>query len=183
MIIIKPLGLYVEFHKFIFNVVRLLSLTFLLFLFVPLSKAQERIPQIDEINWGIPDQPFNCETNDSYLAKIGEMLKAQNNQNSLLIIIARLGDREKQPRLNYRRLYNVRLKLNKEFGIVEKKMVVAEGEEVKGHGRIEFYLSGEMIGTLLVEKNRDICVGCCDPDERFYPYKERLRKSKNKKSN
>ena len=128
--------------------------------------------------WGLPARPENCETNASNLAQVREMVRDPENQQSLLILIARLGDDERGQRLNHRRLYNVRLKLITELDIPTERMIIAEGERVNGFGRVEFYLRGELIGALPVPKARDICVGCCDPDERFYPYKRKDRASK-----
>lgn len=169
--------------KFTFDITRQLPLTIIMLLLSLLVlSAQEKSSQTDEKYWGIPKNPFNCETNYSYLQLVRESKKAQRDQNTVLIIIGRRGDGEYRNDLNRRRLHNVRLKLNNEFGIELEKIIVAEGEPTKGFGRIEFYLYGEMIGALLVPKNGDICVGCCDPDERFYPYKEQFERKQKRKN-
>jgi hypothetical protein len=144
-----------------------LSLTFLigLLLFIPITALAQS----------------NCESNYVSIAKVSDAVEAQKNQKSLLIIIARLGDGENRRRLNYRRLYNVRLQLNQRFAIKADKIIIAEGEPIKGLRRVEFYFNGEMIDMLLIGKNGDICVDCCDPDERFYPYKEQFEREQKQK--
>ena len=145
-------------------------LTIVMLLSASLLMAQERGTP-DDKRWGIPEQPENCETNAVRLAHIRDMMEQHPDQGSLLILIARLGNGERRE-LNSRRLYNVRLKLITELAAPKERIVVAEGEPVKGFGRVEFYLVGELAGAMLVDKGKDVCVGCCDADERFYPYKK-----------
>jgi hypothetical protein len=168
-----------------FDISRQISFITVILLSVLVCVAQQKTNQNDTKNQEISSRPFNCESNFVYLSQITDMVKAQENQNGVLIIIARLGDGENRRGLNHRRLHNVRLQLNQQFRITPDKIIVAEGESVKGIGRIEFYLKGKMIDGLLVGKNDDICVGCCGPDERFYPDKEqfeRRHKQKQKKT-
>lgn len=145
-----------------------------LLLTVSFLGAHEALGQSTEKGWGIPGQPLNCEMNLQNLDYLAGLLREQMKETGFLIILARLGKGEMQPRLNYRRLYNVRLKLTL-IDVPKDRIIVGEGEPANGFGRIEFYLRGELVGALLVHKQSDICVGCCDPDERFYPYKERFR--------
>jgi hypothetical protein len=118
--------------------------------------------------WGVPNEPLNCEMNLQNLEFARDL--ARQKTKGFLIIVARLGDDEGRRELNYRRLHNVRLQLTL-IGVPAGRIVVAEGERVRGFGRVEFYVRGEMIGALPVRKTGDICVGCCGPDEHFYPYR------------
>ena len=148
----------------------------------PLLVAQERSGQSVGKGWGVPDRPLNCEMNFQNLEHVRDVMRGQTNQKSVLILIARLGDGEKQQVLNHRRLYNVRLKLTDELNVPEEKIIIAQGERVEGFGRVEFYMGGELIGALLTNKQDDLCVGCCGPDERFYPYKDKFEpKTKQRK--
>lgn len=144
----------------------MLSLLLALLVSEPFVSAQEKTDK----SWGVPNQPLNCEMNFQNLEYLSKL--AQEQRTGFLIIIARLGNLETQKELNDRRLYNVRLKLTL-LGVPSDKIVVAEGERLRGLGRVEFYLRGELIGALPIPKGSDICVGCCDPDHRFYPYKRR----------
>lgn len=134
--------------------------------------AQEQPARSSAQGWGVPGTPLNCEMNFQNLEYVSSLMRSQKSQNGTLILIARLGTGEKQREMNRRRLYNVRLKLSSQLNVPTEKIIIAEGERVKGFGRIEFYVVGELIGALLIPKHSDICIGCCGPDERFYPYKK-----------
>lgn len=155
----------VSFRQLLAVMMMMLSASFL--------TAQEQFDHPSQQGWGVPKEPLNCEMNFQNLEQLSELIKGQRRQNGVLILIARLSNGERQE-LNRRRLFNVRLKLNTALSVPIDKIIVAEGERSKGFGRVEFYLGGELVGVLLVQKNSDICVGCCDPDERFYPYKEKF---------
>ena len=136
------------------------------------ASAQEGTSRLD--GWGVPDEPQNCEMNLQDLEHARNL--ARRETNGFLIIVARLGDGERRRELNYRRLSNVRLQLTR-IGFPSGKIVVAEGERIGGFGRVEFYVRGEFIGALPVRRGADICVGCCGPDERFYPYPQDKRRN------
>ena len=150
-------------QRFLFLIATLFSASLLV--------AQGRSSQSVEKGWGVPDKPLNCEMNFQNLEHVRTLIRGQVNQKSVLILIARLGNGERQQALNHRRLYNVRLKLTGELNVPEEKIIIAQGERLEGFGRVEFYLGGELVGALLANQQSDICVGCCGPDERFYPYK------------
>lgn len=171
----------VKFMKFI---IVMICLAFFVFasLLSTSAYAQGESDQKVVKSWGVPNRPLNCEMNLQNLEHVRDLVKKQTNRSAVLILIARLGNGEKRDELNHRRLYNVRESLNNTLYVPREKIVIAQGEKVVGLGRVEFYLDGEMIGALLVKPNDDICVGCCGPDKRFYPYKDEFeRKSKQKK--
>lgn len=124
--------------------------------------------------WGVPSRPLNCEMNLQNLEFARDA--ARRETEGFLIIVARLGDGERRRTLNSRRLHNVRLQLTR-LGVSAGRVIVAEGERVKGWGRVELYVRGEMIGALPVKQGGDLCVGCCGPDEDFYPYRRDSRRA------
>ncbi len=127
------------------------------------------------IEWlGVPNEPQNCEMNLQDLEHARNLARPETY--GYLIIVARLGDGERRKELNFRRLYNARLQLTR-IGVPSDKIVIAEGERVKGLGRVELYVRGEFIGALPVRRGADICVGCCGPDENFYPYRQDNRRN------
>ena len=146
----------------------------LLLLLVPCAvvRAQEGTSQLS--GRGVPNEPQNCEMNLQDLEHARNL--ARRETNGFLIIVARLGDEERRRELNHRRLHNVRLKLT-HVGVPSDKIVVAEGERVRGLGRVEFYVRGEFFGALPIRRGADICVGCCGPDENFYPYRQDNRRN------
>jgi hypothetical protein len=96
----------------------------------------------------------------------------QIKRGGVLVVVARLGDGEGSRELNRRRLYNVREYLEGRGGLAADKIVVAEGERVRGYGRLEYYLGGKLFEQLLFRRNGYVCHSCCGPDESYYPYKE-----------
>ena len=90
----------------------------------------------------------------------------------LIIVIARAGDHDKRASLSKRRLHNVRVYWS-EF-LYEKSrrnpetIILAEGERVKGLGRLEFYVGGKLDHVMKVAPNADLFVGeCYPPDDSF----------------
>ena len=131
----------------------------------------------------ISDKPMNCESNLARMEQVAFLTFEQTENGGVLIVIARLGYGEKSREINQRRLYNAREKL-KERGVSAEKILVAEGEPIEGFGRVEFYLSGKLVGGLLAERNQDLCVECCGDYKLYYPEKEiyeRQQKQKRKR--
>lgn len=71
--------------------------------------------------------------------------------------------------------------------------MLAEGERTRGYGRIELYVEGVLLQTLLVRRNADLIVGSCtyeinSPAEQrrennLYPGRDKFQlKSKSKRS-
>jgi hypothetical protein len=96
-------------------------------------------------------------------------------KDGVVIAIARLGTGEVSKGLSRRRLENVRVYL-RDQGLSEERLIVAEGEKLKGYGRVEMYVAGKLIKSLLANRNKDLCVDCCDIDERYYPYRKDRRR-------
>ena len=149
-----------------------ISLLLLLLLSASIVNAQEGASRLR--GWGIPNEPQNCEMNLQDLEDVRNLMRRETN--GFLIIVARLGNGERRRELNYRRLHNVRLQLTL-IGALSNRIIVAEGERVRGLGRVEFYVRGEFIGALPVRRGADICVGCCGPDENFYPHRRDNRRN------
>jgi hypothetical protein len=116
-----------------------------------------------------------CEEHSAFLDVISQDALLGAGKDGVLIAIARLGAGESRKDLNRRRLENVRVYLRKR--LPEGKLVVATGERVNGLGRVEVYLSGKLVESLLANPNKDLCVDCCEIDESYYPYrKEKSRR-------
>jgi hypothetical protein len=101
--------------------------------------------------------PTNCEYNISILTGAHR----QAGDDGLIIMIARLGNSERDRELNRRRLHNARTFLT-EFGNRSLNTIVtAEGEGASGYGRVEFYVGGKLFSILAVARNDDLSVGAC----------------------
>jgi hypothetical protein len=126
------------------------------------------------------NNPTGCEENEARLDRILMQIKEQEDPESVLIIIARLGDGEKSLEISRRRLHNA-----KEYllirpatpSIPRNKIITATGDGTSGLGRVEFYFGGKLIEELLVGKNKNLCVDCCENHE-IKPY----RKTSDKKA-
>lgn len=108
-----------------------------------------------------------CEGNNSDLANAHNMAGADGT----IIAIARLGDGERRRELNRRRLHNVRVFLAEFWHRDLTRVITAEGERIKGYGRVEIYVRGVPFVGLEVRRNEDLLVGSCiGPDRNLYPY-------------
>lgn len=106
--------------------------------------------------------PFQCQHNEAFLAGLAHTTPAD----ALIIVIARAGQNDTRAALNKRRLQNVRAYLTR-FNAEKRgseSIVVAEGEIVKGDGRLEFYVNGKLAAILKLKPNSDLFVGNCYPE-------------------
>jgi hypothetical protein len=122
-----------------------------------------------------PSKPGTCETHSAILDTTRNEVVYGAAKDSLVIAIARLGDGETSRDLNRRRLYNLRVHWN-DYKLPAGTLVTAQGERVKGLGRIELYVAGKLFDMLVPKPGKDLCVDCCDPDKRLYPYRATWRR-------
>lgn len=101
-----------------------------------------------------PYSPANCETALHYLEDA--VLEARKTNDAYIIAILRLGSGESANR--YRSRHNhMKEYLERFYG---ERVVVAQGERVRGLGRIELYVNGRLFNALEIDKNvRSICTG------------------------
>ena len=135
-------------RKILFAAAILLLLTFT-------AAAQKQTLEPIEGGIGVSDKPLNCEMTFQLMEDVRNLIKAEADEKSVLILIARLGNGEKSRTINRRRLYNVREGLKITLRI-EKPIVIAEGERINGFGRVEVYLGGKFIGALVARKNSHV---------------------------
>lgn len=76
-----------------------------------------------------------------------------------IFIIARLGTGESSRTLSRRRLYAPMHYLIETRGISKDKIVPAEGERVKGPGRVEIYVGGKLFALFKMKRHRDFGQG------------------------
>lgn len=130
---------------------------------------------------GTVQNPTNCEDNISILSDAHH----KAGDTGLIIAVARLGDGEKSQSLNHRRLHNIRVYLTEfDWHRAPETIIIAEGERVKGYGRIELYVGGKLFSVLPIKRNRDLAVGSCqygeyrpvEAERNLYPYLDRSLK-------
>ena len=132
----------------------------------------------NKVPFGFSEKPTTCEINVVRLEAISRLAAQEIQRGGVLIAIARNGSEEKSAALLRRRLYNVRAFFTNYQPLKDAELITATGAAVTGHGRIEFYVGGKLADVLLIERNKDICVSCCDIDPRYYPDREPAGKSK-----
>lgn len=137
----------------------------------------------------IESTPSNCEENISILGAATQAV----TKDDLLIVLARLGDGERNKELNQRRLHNVRTYLSEYVNArAPETIIIAEGERVRGHGRIELYVGGKLFHVLRIPRNGDLLVGSCyyeidipadkERQKNLYPWRDRKQQQQLRKS-
>jgi hypothetical protein len=118
--------------------------------------------------------PGNCEVNAAKLDSVRQEALTKD-RDGFVIVIARLGNQESSRRHNRTRLSAVEGYLSK-HGLGKERILLAEGEEVSGYGKVELYVGGRLVETLYANRNRGLCVECCDPRPEDF-YKRRGKKN------
>ncbi|MBL8181126.1 MAG: hypothetical protein JNL64_05890 [Blastocatellia bacterium] len=137
--------------------------------------------------------PGRCWFNAMMLHDIRQALPNEKK----IIVIARLGAKERNASMNKRRLHNVRTILTMKYEdaktVPMDSIIVAEGERTKGRGRVEFYVDGNLILALTPYGDHDLAVtGCYDSvdggdwcatteQKQFYPCKDQPKKKPDRK--
>ena len=122
----------------------------------------------------VPATARGCQRNTINAANFQALVSTTKEKG---FVIAHLGTGETDPRLNRRRLNDVKIELG--LGSTPK-IIFADGDRVRGLGRIEFYLGSELMSVPLLARNGHFCATCCDRKKlsyknrtvwRFYPSK------------
>jgi len=136
--------------------------------------AQDVLDELDEFDI-VPATPRGCQRNTINIANLSALLATTKER---VFVVARLGTGESSHQLNRRRLNHVQIQFGQNKGT--EKVILTEGERVKGQGRVEFYLGSEPYFVSMHARNSDFCAACCDRKELFYKNPFR-RRSKNKR--
>jgi len=101
-----------------------------------------------------PSRPINCEDFQGYLDDA--ILRWQKLKGTYFILIARLGARERGTQLNRYRLAYIEDYLKRH----KVEYIVAQGSQVNGLGRMEFYVGGRVVTVIPIKSNtRSVCTG------------------------
>jgi len=144
---------------------------------VALSQERGESP----IPYAFTPAPMTSEFNIIRLEFIAKDAIAAAAGGTVTILVARLGDSEQPREVNRRRLHNVRTFLTTYPDLNAKNVITAEGERVRGFGRVEIYVGGKLVDVILAEKNKDLEVECCEGDERYYPHKDLMRRGRRRR--
>jgi len=145
----------------------LLVLWVLAFAITSLGQNQAGVVELKSAGCEIDEANFNVVGVDA-LERLGDK--------DFLIAIARLGSGDKRRGLNRIRLSAAKEWLsNAAFPI--NKLVLAEGERVRGNGRVEFYIGGKLTHIILPAPNFGLCTECYNPrPEDFTSYRRTKKK-------
>jgi hypothetical protein len=146
-----------------------LAFTLLIFLFISFVNNVNSLAQNIE--------PFIAQSNASgeeTIATLEVIAIESKNRGERLFVIARLGTGETR-RAAKTRLFNTQQKLSS-LGFNSQNTVFAEGERVKGEGRIEFYLGSHLHLVILAKRNKMPNLTCCE--DYFPPAKRKTQKRK-----
>jgi hypothetical protein len=107
-------------------------------------------------SYSSPTRPVNCEDVTAYV-ETAMVMAQEAGEDNYLIIIARLGDGERSRKLNLDRVNTVKAFMRRWRG----KSVVAEGDRVKGYGRLEIYVGGKLVFILPLGRNAKVDFWSC----------------------
>ncbi len=117
-------------------------------------------------------------------AAIDNFLAHIDGSSERIFVIARLGSQETSSKsnLNLNRLCDARDYILWRFSGQQSRIkidslstIFAEGEGIKGEGRIEFYLGSKLLLTRIIKRNREANLNCCGeltPTERKQKQKD-----------
>ena len=128
----------------------------------------------------VADAPYIVESNSSgeiSSKEIDSMAQEARQSSDRLFVIVRLGAGETNRRLNFVRLFNTRQYIS-EKSFDPMKTIFAEGEPIKGEGRIEFYLGSRLRLVLLAPRNKMPNLTCCE--DYMPPVKKKPKRQKGK---
>ncbi len=113
--------------------------------------------------------PSNCEVNRARLeGYVKYFRELPGGDEDVIIVVARLGDGESLSELNRIRLEVVRATLIKELGLREQNVITAYGTKVGGYGRVDIYIGGKFVDSLLANREKALCADCCYPEGKEY---------------
>ena len=144
-----------------------------------MAHPQERTES--PIPYAFTPTPMTSEFNIIRLEFIAKDAIASASEGKVTILVARLGDGERAREVNRRRLHNVLAFLTTSSDLNAQNVIAAEGERVRGFGRVKIYVAGKLVDALLAEKNKDLEVECCEGDERYYPQKDLMRRGRQRR--
>ena len=122
-------------------------------IFAPTALAQQSGPNAEPVQRAatsvprLADQPTNCEAARLFHDLI--VIAARDVPTSKVILIGRLGARERSRSLNTHRLQLLGRAL-REMGL---EVVVAQGDRSTGLGRIEAYVAGKLLHEIVFARN------------------------------
>lgn len=102
----------------------------------------------------------NCEKHIAAYDNIKMFAENPPYPEPIIVIIARLGDRESSPKLNQQRLAIAKKSLVFPIDYPAEKIVTAQGDKIKGKGQVEFYVNGRFLIAFKVGRKKNLKGRC-----------------------
>jgi hypothetical protein len=128
------------------------------------------------VPYAFTSKPTNCEINILRMEALSKLAAEEASQGKVLIAIARLGRQDTLRELNSRRLQNFLTYMSDYQHLPADKLITAVGERVSGYGRVDVYIGGKLVDSILIARNKDLCVECCESDKRYFPFRENSKR-------
>jgi hypothetical protein len=127
-------------------IIKVVSITLIIFHLTVFAFSQNEVSTCEEVSLKL-DGVRNKSTDTKSSEKI--------------IVIARLGKKEKNLSLSEYRLFSIKKYLSNR-GISPEDIITVLGEKTKGSGIIEIYIKGAHFETIYAKYNETIPVGYCE---------------------
>lgn len=85
-----------------------------------------------------------------------DLLRKDVGDDGVIVLVARSGEGETSRKINGQRLYAVWSYLHNAGKFPADRLVKAEGEKVRGRGRVELYAKGKLMLVLTAKRGGDI---------------------------
>ncbi len=113
----------------------------------------------------IPADAARCQRNTINVANLKQIARIKNQK---VFVIAHLGSKETSLNISRRRLKDIGAEFDQVSPMSRANLILAEGERVKGQGRVDVYLGSEVYFVSYVPVNGTFCSLCCDTKREFY---------------
>jgi hypothetical protein len=137
-----------------------LTLIILILTFCILADVETALGQSEENRPRIIEK----ESGDYILSQMDILLNEAYQRKERVYVVSRLGTGEKNIRLNLARLAKAKeyFRVRKVLDMQDKfsPPIFAEGENIKGKGRMEFYIGSQLFLVVLAERNKGMSFMC-----------------------
>jgi len=153
-ILLQKRGIFVQFTY--------LLITFFLLFDLATTKKQELVKP--ELYYPFFGKDMGCENNYRKLISLKAISLVEAKNSRYVIAVLHMSIGEKRKSLQYRRLHNLKSVMKD-----SPNFLISTGSEVKELSRYKIYVEGKLVDEVLINKNQDFCVSCCEGNEAVYP--------------
>jgi hypothetical protein len=141
---------------------------------ISVSTVPEQAEEKPKLYFPFFGKDMGCENNRFKFEYLRNYASHEAKHGRVIILISRMGRDETLQRLQDRRLYNLRKAMEG-----YPQVIITSGEKVSPHGKVDVYIAGKLEDEILIEKNKDLCMTCCEGDSVYYPDIDRRKRQPN----